>query len=169
MLTSKNVRRYFPYHCQLFGVRETLRILRKHTEKCPVHLHVADAFVEWWIWYRRKYLMSSYIRTRYFRGVIDMRKPEKQTKKEDTGKSMRDEAFTKKYPQLTEYLVSSQYDDGSARETASLSLYTQDGSWGVSLNDRDNQRSLYCVATTLPEAFAALEKHCGADSADWRP
>lgn len=81
---------------------------------------------------------------------------------------MPDEKFGRDFPQLSEYLTHDKYDDGTARALSALSVKVQDGMILVGLQDHDLERSLFVVGETLAKALAALEKHAGSPTADWR-
>lgn len=73
-----------------------------------------------------------------------------------------------KLPIIWEYLCAAQYEDGTKRVPATLSVFVEDRVVKVALNDRDAERSLYLSGETLEEALKALEKHLGHDKPDWR-
>ena len=153
---------------RLFGLEEVLRVTEPDQHWDRDRFEVAPAFKEWACWYADLYLRDTRTKKSIYRGYNYMKKPNTVNGHAEQGKSLRDESFSKKYPLITEYLTAVKYDDGSSRETSTLSVYVQDGGFGVSINDRDCQRSLYVVATTLSEALAAIEKHLGKEDSDWR-
>ncbi len=73
-----------------------------------------------------------------------------------------------KLPLLVEHLGTQKYEDGSSRETSTLSVFTEDGGLRVALNDRDNRRSLYVSADSLEGCLKALEAMLADDRAAWR-
>lgn len=89
-----------------------------------------------------------------------------------TGKSPEgtfpDKDVAKKFPRLAEYLAATLYDDGTRRETSTLSIFVEDGRLKVALNDRDEESSAYVTGDTLAGLLGALEEGLGDDSLDWR-
>lgn len=74
------------------------------------------------------------------------------------------------HPRLYEHLTCVRYSDGTVREPSTITVFVQDGSFRVSLNDRDNGASLYRAGSGLTEALVSLERALGPDGeADWRP
>lgn len=73
-----------------------------------------------------------------------------------------------KFPAVWEYLAVSVWDDGSARETATLLLFCEDGQVKVCLNDREAQRSAWASGRTLDDALEALEGGLEEGSTSWR-
>lgn len=97
-----------------------------------------------------------------------MKKPDSPTIRKDMSLELRDEQFIKKFPTVYEYLVTSKWDDGSERESSTLSVFVEDGMLKIALNDRDQHRSLYVSAETLQGALAALEKAVSGSMPEWR-
>ena len=71
-------------------------------------------------------------------------------------------------PVLTAYLVDHEYADGSARQVATLLVFTEDGSWKVCLNDRSQGRSAWCSGPSVREALMSLERALTDGTASWR-
>jgi len=80
-----------------------------------------------------------------------------------------DPAFASQHPALLEYLTLDRFDDGSRRETASITLFFGDGSFKACLNDRSNKRVAFVSADSPIAVLGALEKGIQEDSLDWRP
>jgi hypothetical protein len=72
------------------------------------------------------------------------------------------------FPTLWEWLSSEQYDDASARQTATMLVFVEDGSVKLCLNDRDSHRKAWVTGKTPEAAFASLEQALASDTADWR-
>lgn len=72
------------------------------------------------------------------------------------------------FPTVWEYLTLARYDDGSSRKLSALSVFVEDGSLKIALNDKDAQRSLYVAGMTLRDALEALEAKLSAGEGDWR-
>lgn len=79
-----------------------------------------------------------------------------------------DPEFAAKYPNLTEYLVTSRWADGSIRQTSTLSIFTDGVSLKVVLNDRDNNRSAFFCEETFDDSLAAIEAALANDRVDWK-
>ena len=79
-----------------------------------------------------------------------------------------DEMWLKKLPTICEYLSHTTYEDGSPRETSTISVKEQDGKVLVALNDKQESRGLYRSAGSVQEAMALIEKALATNSADWR-
>lgn len=72
-------------------------------------------------------------------------------------------------PRLVEHLCDETWDDGSARERSTLSLFLEGGMFKLSLNDRETGASMIVSGDSLQEAFKAIEKRlAGERPADWR-
>jgi len=72
------------------------------------------------------------------------------------------------FPLLAEQLTCVRWDDGSARETATLLLLAEGGAWKVCLNDRAQRRSLWLSGPTVGACLASLEGALGSGCAAWR-
>jgi hypothetical protein len=73
-----------------------------------------------------------------------------------------------KLPAITEYLTLDAYDGGVKRKLSTLSLWYEEGKVKGSLNDKEEQRSLYASADSLETVLEALEAMIVEDRADWR-
>jgi len=73
-----------------------------------------------------------------------------------------------KLPLLSEHMGTTVYDDGSARETSTVSLFVEDGCMRAALNDRDNRRSLYISAEGVEACLKGLEAMLADERAQWR-
>lgn len=76
--------------------------------------------------------------------------------------------FSKKHPALWEYLTVDRFDDGTARETATLLLFVEDGLVKGCLNDRAGARSCWVSATSMGGLLGLLEEALQSDQAEWR-
>lgn len=97
-----------------------------------------------------------------------MKKPERKGKSHDTRVPMPDESFARAYPTIADYLCSVRWEDGSPRVPSTLSVFVQDGSIKVSVNDKDQDRGLYVSAESLEEALALAERALQLDNPPWR-
>lgn len=71
-------------------------------------------------------------------------------------------------PTLVAYLTDSAWDDGSKRETSTLTVFAEHGRIKLCLNDRENGRSAWVSGRTLEDALAGLEADLAGGEADWR-
>jgi len=83
--------------------------------------------------------------------------------------SQEDAAFKTKHPALFEYLTLRQYPDGSNRQTASLSVFHEDGLWKACLNERDTGLVLFVAEERHSDLLDALELLLQEDRPPWRP
>lgn len=79
-----------------------------------------------------------------------------------------DHQMAKVCPALLEYLVEDRWEDGSARERATLLLFVEDGWWKACLNDRASQRALWASASTLQGVLGTLEECLQQGTGEWR-
>lgn len=98
-----------------------------------------------------------------------MKRPEAPTRtKREVGLNA-DEASTKKYPYIVEFLSATKWDDGGARTPGTLTLFIEDGIWKACLNDRDGEASLYVTGATMGDCLSSIEKRASnPQGADWR-
>lgn len=83
--------------------------------------------------------------------------------------SPEDVAFLKRFPALHEYLTATSYPDGSARQTASLSVFSEDGLWKACLNERDTGMVLFVAESHYDDLLTALELLLQEERPPWRP
>lgn len=72
------------------------------------------------------------------------------------------------YPQITEFLTAEVWEDGSSRQTATLTVFWEDARWKLCLNDRAVGRTGWVSGRSLSEALVALEAGLLEDDLDWR-
>lgn len=78
-------------------------------------------------------------------------------------------ALFKDSPSIMEHLTATSYpDDDGARETSTVTLSYDQGTWKASINDRDQRQSAFVSAATPEEALKALEYRLENDELDWR-
>jgi hypothetical protein len=97
-----------------------------------------------------------------------MKRPEKSESGVAGRVPMPDEEWANSLPLLVEYLCSQKYDDGSKRERSTVTLFVEDGSVKLALNDRGEKRSLYVSSDSVDGAFSLLELALAADHPPWR-
>jgi len=71
-------------------------------------------------------------------------------------------------PTLYEYLTQTAWDDGTARETAGLLVFFQDGMLKGMLRDKDSGLCLWVAARSLSALLATLEAALLDPAAEWR-
>lgn len=69
---------------------------------------------------------------------------------------------------IVEHLTEAVWDDGKPRVTSTLTVFVEDGCLKVSLNDRDQCRSLYASAESVQGAIKAIEEALATGATDWR-
>lgn len=80
----------------------------------------------------------------------------------------RDEDLAAMYPAVHEYITECLWDDGRQRQTATMTLFAEDGLFKVCLSDRATERVLWASGTTLLEVMADLEAALVSGKAEWR-
>jgi hypothetical protein len=71
-------------------------------------------------------------------------------------------------PAVWSYLTMSTWEDGSLRETSTISIFQGQSSLQAALNDRDASRVAFVSAESVEGLLAALEAGLQGDSLDWR-
>jgi hypothetical protein len=99
-------------------------------------------------------------------GVIKKVPPGEAYKKK--GMEWEDPEFLNNYPSVYAYLTQTEYNDGTARVTATITLYVDSRCLTLILNDRENNRSVFINGSSLYGAFTALDEALTSGSADWR-
>lgn len=72
------------------------------------------------------------------------------------------------WPSVHDWLTMVTDDRGVKRQTSSLSVFMDDGTFKAVLNDKDAGRSLFVSGRTLWAALDALEAHLVAGTGEWR-
>ena len=87
-----------------------------------------------------------------------------------------DPEFEAAYPALWEYLTVTSWGKDQPRRTSTITLFSDDGAWKVSLNDRDQGYGLFATGSTLENALETLEELLTAPAGppwrknrEWRP
>lgn len=73
------------------------------------------------------------------------------------------------YPSLLEWLTEDRYEDGSARQTATLLVFAEQGTWKACFADRDNDRNTFVSANTPEGCLGVLEERLKANAVEWKP
>jgi len=79
-----------------------------------------------------------------------------------------DADWLKRHPALVEYLTLDRFDDGSRRETASITLFAGEGMLKACFNDRANRRMAFVSGSSPSALLGALERGLSSDSLEWR-
>lgn len=79
-----------------------------------------------------------------------------------------DPAFFKKYPALAEFLSLEAWDEQTARERGTLTLFWEEGCFKLAVNDRDSEQTTFLSKGTFLGVLESLEKGFKEDSLDWR-
>lgn len=75
----------------------------------------------------------------------------------------------KESPLVWEYLTARKFDDGTSRQTATITFFlADDGGWGATLKDREGERALFGRGNTFEEVLESLESQLEADAPPWR-
>jgi len=81
----------------------------------------------------------------------------RQTGSLSNGGQLLDPAFQSDYPALFEYLALTRYPDGAIRQTASLTMFSEDGVWKACLNERETSQVLFVTESSFGVLLAALD------------
>lgn len=79
----------------------------------------------------------------------------------------KDPDFAKEYPAAWEFL-SLDKDDNKPRQTATMTMWVQDGMWKLSFNDRETNLGMFLTAPTFAKLLAVLEAALVCDDPPWR-
>lgn len=80
-----------------------------------------------------------------------------------------DDEFVRVYTHLFHFLADTKWDDGGARETATLLLFFDAGRLKGALKDRAASRVAFVTADSVAGLLMTLERGLGEDSLEWRP
>lgn len=72
------------------------------------------------------------------------------------------------YPNVWAFLFQSSWEDGSAREVGSLTLFGDGGRLKACVNDKDGHRVAFVTGAGLDELLEVLEVGLESDGLDWR-
>lgn len=97
-----------------------------------------------------------------------MKRPVKVEGSERPASAAEDTEFQGLYPSLWDQLSALAYDDGTPRQTASLTIFVEDGQVKLCLGDREEGRTGWCSGRSLSEALGRLDEALRCDRIDWR-
>jgi hypothetical protein len=147
------------YWVNLIWTDDTARlVVRVWDREHPIH--VQPACPQWarWAWWRKpEECVMSYLK----------REVEVDTRRRLEA-NVEAKKWAERHPALWEYLTSTKYPDGGARQTSTLLLFVEDGVWKACLKDRDTGRSLWIASGSPTEAMTDLELTLAAGDAEWR-
>jgi hypothetical protein len=134
--------------------------LQRHTKKGGF----ADDGVFWPIelWKDLSYAQKEEIVVSWIKQI---RRPDQAA---PAGSVATDPVWLHELPALHDYMVCSTNPDGSARRTASLTVFAEHGSFKLWLNDRDSGASLCVSGDTVAGALSSLEAVLEAENPPWR-
>src|ERR671919_248555 len=72
-------------------------------------------------------------------------------------------------PQILAHLVTTRYDDGSRRQTGTITLRTLGATWQADARDWDAQARLKVIGQSVDGVLLLLDQLLGADDAPWEP
>lgn len=72
------------------------------------------------------------------------------------------------YPELTDMLLCSKWDDATYRVTSTLLIFVEDGVLKACLNDRHYQRSAFFTDVTMESLLTKIEVALASGTADFR-
>jgi len=97
-----------------------------------------------------------------------LKKADHETRSQPGPRVLTDPGFAKKHPLLWSYLTQTAWEDGTARLTSSLLIFSDDGTLKGMLRDREAGLCLWVAGATFGGLLEALEGSLGDPRADWR-
>lgn len=79
-----------------------------------------------------------------------------------------DEGFKKEMPTLWAFVTQTEWEDGSSRETGTIFIFREAGTWRACLNDRDSGHVGFVSCDTFKGLWKAVEKQLAEERVDWR-
>lgn len=99
--------------------------------------------------------------------MVVLKKPGGSDGGKGKGKPNVDKAFAEKYPYLWAFLSAGAWEDGTSRQTATLTLFADAGVWSAAFTDRDTDQTCWGSALTLEGLLESLESRV-QDPGSWR-
>lgn len=97
-----------------------------------------------------------------------LKKPTEGAKTRSGSKMVLDADQKKRWPALTEYMSTTTWPDGTARQTSTLLLIVEEDVAKICLNDRDADRSCWMAGTSFLALLDGLEAALAKDMVEWR-
>lgn len=97
-----------------------------------------------------------------------IKKAETEDKTVDSRCAAYDDNMAGEFPALHEYMTLKTLADGKTRQTASLTLFCEDGLFKGCLNERDQGVSLWATSATLDELLRTLDALLQSETTPWR-
>lgn len=104
----------------------------------------------------------------YWSAFMPMKKPSALLPGVNGVSPVADAVFLKAYPQVFAYLADTAWEDGSSRETATLTVFVEEGVFKACLNDRATGRSGWVSGATFTGVLKSLESGLVSDDLAWR-
>jgi len=98
-----------------------------------------------------------------FRQNVDQRKVAGTSKQ-----AASDETMAASFPALLEYLTDREGQGGAVRQTATITLFAEDGMFKACLNDRQEGLSTWASGESVQDTIEALEGLLASGEAVWR-
>lgn len=76
--------------------------------------------------------------------------------------------LSERFPTVVEFLWSRHWEDGTARQTGTITLLVDQGLLKASLNDRDTGCGCFVSGKTFTSLLEAIEKGLAGSSLEWR-
>lgn len=97
-----------------------------------------------------------------------LRQPPVGSQLRRTGTPWSDPEFVSSYPTLFAYMTQETWEDGTPRQTATLTLYVDGSALTVIINDRHNVRSAFVNEASLFSALLKIEAGLVDNTLEWR-
>lgn len=95
-------------------------------------------------------------------------KPKDAQRKDQAPQELADKAFEGSHPHVFAFMAQTRWEDNTIRETGTLTVFVQDGTWKMAINDRDANRSAFIAAANWTQLLATLEEKLEDGTLDWR-
>ncbi len=79
-----------------------------------------------------------------------------------------DPVCRKKYPMLLEQIEATLFEDGTARQPCTLTVFAGDGSLKACLSDRETEETAWITAASFQAILEGFERGLEKESLDWR-
>lgn len=77
--------------------------------------------------------------------------------------------LVQRFPNLWEFVSAAAFEDGAARQTGTVLLFTEAGRAKACLNDRECGEVAFVTGDTLSALLVNVEEGLAAEDLDWRP